>query len=101
MKQKEYREAQRMEATWAEQLREEGRARGLEEGLEKGIEKGRQTGVIVGEREALLKLLTMKFGPLPEPAKSRLHAMESLDELDDYLERVLTATSLEEMGLKG
>jgi len=85
LKKKEYREAQRMEATWAEELREEGR----------------QTGVIAGKREALLQLLTTKFGPLPEHVKSRLDAMESLDELDDYLKRVLTATSLEEMELKG
>ncbi len=96
---KEYREAQKMVVTWADELREEGRAKGREEGRDEGREEGRQTGLTAGKREALLQLLATKFGPLPDDATSRLHAMESLDELDVYLERVLTAKSLEEMGL--
>ncbi len=78
-----YREAQEMEVTWADKIREEGREEGLKE----------------GKRETLKQFLTKKFGPLPETAISRLEALESLEELDSYLDRVLTAGSLEEMGL--
>ena len=94
---KEYEEVRKMEVTWADEIAEKARVKGLEEGLE----KGRQTGVIAGKRAALLQQLTTKFGPLPEHATSRLHALASIDELDDYLERVLTAKTLDEMGLKG
>ena len=45
--------------------------------------------------------LTKKFGPLPEKTVSRIEALDSLEELDTYLDRVLTAESLEDMGLDG
>jgi hypothetical protein len=83
----EYREAQEMEVTWADKIREEGREEGLKAGLVKG------------KRETLRQLLTKKFGPLPQQTVSRLETLESLKELDIYLDRVLTVGSLEEMGL--
>ena len=85
----EYREAQEMELTWADEMMEKGRKEGL------------KTGLLVGKREALKHQLVKKFGPLPQETVSRLDALESLDELDAYLDRVLTAGSLEEMGLDG
>ena len=75
----EYREVREMELTWADEM----------------IEKGR----LAGKLETLKHLLAKKFGPLPQETVSRLEALESLDELDVYLDRVLTADSLEEMGL--
>ncbi len=72
---------QDVELTWAEKL----------------MEKGRAVGVIDGKREALLRQLAAKFGPLSEVATARVEAIESLDELDGLLERVLTAASLEDM----
>ena len=85
----EYREAQEMELTWADEMREEGRKEGI------------RTGLLVGKREALKHLLAKKFGPLPQETVSRLDTLESLDELDVYLDCVLSADSLEEMGLEG
>ncbi|GMR22661.1 MAG: hypothetical protein BMS9Abin37_1027 [Acidobacteriota bacterium] len=41
----------------------------------------------------------MKFGPLPEPTTKHVQGIDSMDELDGYLERVLVAVSLEEMAL--
>ena len=84
-----------MEVTWADEMREEGR----KEGLEKGLEKGRHAGLVAGKRDTLLQLLATKFGSLPEETTFRVQAMESLDELDRYLGRVLSANSLDEMGL--
>ena len=51
------------------------------------------------KRETLLKLLAKKFGPIPEETAAKVNAVESFDEIDAYLERILTASSLEEMGL--
>ena len=83
------------ELTWAEELEEKG----LKKGLEKGLEKGREEGLLTGKRETLLRLLTAKFGPLPESATKLVQNMDSVDALDRYLERVLVARSLAEMHL--
>ena len=78
-----------MELTWSEKM------------MEKGREQGRLSGLIEGKRETLKQLLTKKFGPLPENTVSRIEALESLEDLDTYLDRVLTAENLEDMGLDG
>jgi hypothetical protein len=41
-------------------------------------------------------LLQLKYGDLPEPALARLHSA-SVDELDRWAERVLTAATLGEV----
>ncbi len=94
---KEYREVREMELTWADEMRKEGREKGRKEGRQ----EGRQAGLLAGKRETLLRLLDTKFGPLPEHTLSLVQAMESVDELDDYLDRILEAKSLAEMGLVG
>ena len=97
---KEYRKVQEVELTWADKLIEQGRQEGAEKGREEGHEEGRRVGLIEGKRGTLLRLLTAKFGPLPEATSSRVQALESLDELDSYFERALKATSLEEVALE-
>ena len=82
---------QEVELTWADKL--------IKQGEEKGIEKGREAGLIEGKREALLRQLKTKFGPLPEGTTTRIESIDSVSELDDYLERILKARSLQEMGL--
>ena len=70
--------------TIAEQWVQEGR----QEGLEKGMEKG--------EAKALPRQIQVKFGP-PEPAvAARIQAAESA-QVERWLERILTANSLEEL----
>lgn len=64
--------------TIAEQLH----ARGLEQGLQQG------------RRQVLEKLLGWKFNPLPPAVLERVQAADA-DQLDRWLERVLTADSLE------
>ena len=90
---------QDVELTWADKLLKQGEERGIEKGIEKGLEQGREVGLLEGKCEALLGQLGAKFGPLPKGTAARLESIESASELDDYLERILTATSLEEMGL--
>ena len=74
---KEYRTVKEVK-TWSERIREEG--------------------VLEGKRETLLRLLTAKFGPLSPDAIARVAAVPSAAELDSYLERFVSAKSLEEMG---
>ncbi len=49
--------------------------------------------------DTLLNLLTKKFGPLPEESIRRVATIETLEDADAYIERVLTASSLGEMEL--
>ena len=85
---KEYRKVQDVELTWAEKLEE------------KGLKKGREEGLLEGKRETLLRLLSSKFGPLPESTTKYVQGIDSVDELDGYFERALVAASLKEMKLE-
>ena len=82
---------QKVELTW-DKLMEKGRQEGRKE--------GRRVGLLEGKRGTLVRLLMAKFGRLPEATSLSIEALESLDELDSYLDRVLKARSLEEMGLE-
>ena len=44
----------------------------------------------------LLRLLTLKFGPLPEPVRTRIESADA-DTLLRWSERVLTADQLEDV----
>ncbi len=56
-------------------------------------------GVLKGKRETLLRQLTVKFGSLPESVVGKVEALSSVSDLDVYLERLVTANSLEDIGL--
>jgi len=91
---KEFRAVQEVELTWADKLMEKGREKGREEGRE----EGRGVGVIEGKREMLLRLLSAKFGDLPREMAAKAEAM-SATELDSVVDRLLTATTLDELEL--
>ena len=80
---KEYRTVEEVELTWADRIHE----------------RGREAGVMEGKRDALLKFLTAKFGPLPEETISRVQDIVSGAELDTYLAQAATSPSLDEVGL--
>ncbi|MBO0867933.1 MAG: Rpn family recombination-promoting nuclease/putative transposase [Micromonosporaceae bacterium] len=73
-------EAEEAYVTIAEMLRAEGEARGEAR----------------GRAEALMQLLALKFGPLPQPALDRLRAAPT-DQLEAWTARVLTADTLEQV----
>lgn len=63
------------------------------------LRQGRQEGRIEGIREVLLKLLQLKFGPLPPSARRTLEAISRKRELERLAGRILKAKSLAELGL--
>jgi hypothetical protein len=83
---KENRAVQDLELTWADKL------------IEKGRMEGREAGVLEGKREAVSRLLNARFGPLSEDVMKKIAATGSLTELDTYLDRILSAKSLQEIG---
>jgi predicted transposase YdaD len=85
---KEHRAVQEVELTWADRL------------MEKGRQEGREVGVLEGKRETLLKLLRAKFGDLPDELSNSVQSL-SAGELESVLDRVLAATTLEELELGG
>jgi hypothetical protein len=76
---KENKEVQAMALTWSEKLEAQGETKGV--------------------REILLLQLAERFGPLPEGARRQIEEISSLKRLTQLAKRVLTAHSLEEMGL--
>lgn len=67
-----------------------------EEGWEEGREEGREEGEKRGEAKALLRLVQAKFGPPGPVVESRIQAAESV-QLEQWLERILTANSPDEL----
>ena len=82
-------------------LIERGRQEGIQLGRQEGIQLGRQEGVQQGKQSILLQQLIAKFGTLPESVTQEIRAISSEQKLDELSLRVLTANSIDEMGLDG
>ncbi|HEU4538445.1 MAG TPA: DUF4351 domain-containing protein, partial [Polyangiaceae bacterium] len=65
-------------------------------GEDQGLQQGLQQGLLQGEAKALLKQLTLRFGPVSEGVETRVRSAPEA-ELERWLERVLTAASLSEV----
>jgi hypothetical protein len=65
-----------------------------------GVAEGRAEGMAEGRAQLILRLLTRRFGPLPEGVEEQVRAA-SVDEIDAYAERLLSAKSLDEALGKG
>ncbi|MAL94210.1 MAG: hypothetical protein CME40_03905 [Haliea sp.] len=72
------------------------RREGLEEGLEQGLEEGLEKGQKQGQCRTLQRLLTRRFGELPEWATERL-AAATAEQLEAWADEILVAGSLEEV----
>jgi hypothetical protein len=73
--------------TWADRIRAEGWRDGLVQGEERGI------------RRILLRQLQLRFGSVPEAVHRRVDAIESLEILSEIADSILTAGSIEELGI--
>lgn len=75
------------EMSWGDKLRAEGWIEGKREGMEQCA------------RMVLLRLLSQRFGRLPVGVQRRVEEIDSVDRLIRLAEHVLTARSLEDLGL--
>jgi hypothetical protein len=64
--------------------------------LSQGEAKGRAEGRVEGEARVLIKLLTLKFGPLSDIVRDRVQGAR-VEELELWTERVLSASTLDEV----
>ena len=70
--------------------------RARSEGRQEGRQEGREEGRAAGERALLTRLLTHRFGPLPEWASRRL-ALADTAQLDAWALALLDAASLDDV----
>jgi hypothetical protein len=82
--------------TVAELFMEQGRAKGFAEGLTEGFNEGRGEGDAEGCWEILRSALLLRFQALDAATEARLEDAGRW-EVDAYLQRLLTATSLAEV----
>lgn len=71
-------------ASLSDRLRAEGMHKGMQQGLHEGVEG------------TLRKLVALKFGPLPEWADQQLRSASDA-QLDEWVTRILTSDSLENL----
>ena len=74
----------------------QGHREGREEGLKEGLKEGLVEGLKEGKRNFLLRLLELRFGPLPPVRHATLDAAGDAT-LDRWTDRVLTAATLDEV----
>ncbi len=71
-----------------------------EERAEKrGEQRGKLSGQLDGLRRSLKRILTQKFGPLPESVLQSLNKIDSTERLDELTDIALSAVTLNELML--
>ena len=75
-------------------LREQ-RAEGLAEGRAEGEARGKADGSKSALAAALLQLLTVRFGPIPDATRSRVHSADT-NQLQAWFAKAIHATSMDE-----
>ncbi|SKA96162.1 conserved hypothetical protein (putative transposase or invertase) [Caloramator quimbayensis] len=82
--------------TLADIFRKEGLEEGLEKGLEEGLEKGRKEGKKEVLTKSVIKLLTKKFGILPNEIKNKIENVD-IAILEIIVEDILEIQSIDEI----
>ena len=67
-----------------------------EQGKAQGIEQGK----IQEKRDAILKVLQLRFHTIPESIADKISSIQSLPRLDSLLEQAVTAKTLDEIDLQ-
>jgi hypothetical protein len=80
-----------MRQTIADSLREEG--------WKEGRRKGREEEAVRSRRKILLHQLDTKFGDLPADTVATIKKTASIEQLDEWLSRLVNAVTLAEVGI--
>ncbi len=97
---KHKRKARRKALGYGAELKEKARMESWKKGIEHGKWEGAYLGFARGKREALVRQVTAKFGRRVRKTVIPLSGRWSLRELDRYLDRVLSASTVEEMDFR-
>jgi flagellar biosynthesis/type III secretory pathway protein FliH len=80
---------------WEQKTRQEGLQQGRQQGRQEGLQVGLQQGLQVGERRMLLRLLTERFGPLPQTLIDRIEAISEDSRLEELAKALLSTQDLQ------
>ena len=69
----------------------------IEQGEKQGEKRGERRGETRAKREDILKLLRLRFDPVPESVINKITAIRSLSRLDTLFERVAIAQTLDDI----
>lgn len=69
----------------------------LKEGKELGMEEGLRLGQLKEARKLLIRQGRIRFGRLPNPTRAVIEAIDDLERLEQLSERILTATSWDDL----
>ncbi|WP_241842061.1 hypothetical protein [Pseudofrankia sp. BMG5.36] len=86
-----------VDSEYRSELFREIEARGRTEGLTEGRTEGRAEGMAKAKADAVLRILSQRGVPVPDVAQEKIRSCTDLDLLDTWLDRVLTATSAEDV----
>jgi hypothetical protein len=81
---------------YAAEGRKEGIKEGIKEGHKEGLKEGLEEGHKEGQRKSLMKLLTLKFGELPDAILQRIRAADDAH-LERWTERILVAGTIDDV----
>ena len=71
----------------------------LEENMIRWHNSVKREGRVEGMQRLLLNLMKQRFGPLPLPVRRQIREISSVSELEGLAGRLLTASSLADLGL--
>ena len=68
-------------------------------GAEALMERGERRAGMRIRRQTLIRLLRRRFGDIPPEVVSAVEATDNVDQLDNWLDRLVTARTLDELGI--
>ena len=89
-----------MGKTMADVLIERGWNKGRTEGLTEGRTEGRNEAAIETRQQTLIRQLRRRFGKLPAKVTRAINETTATEQLDDWLDRLVTAPTLEELDIR-
>jgi hypothetical protein len=76
------------------------RKTGAEALMERGAQQGAQEAGLLTRRQTLVRLLRKRFGDIPSDVVSVVEATDDVGQLDNWLDRLVTAQTLEELEIR-
>ena len=68
--------------------------------MERGRTEGRTEAAIETRQQTLIRLLRRRFGKVPAKVTRVINATKATDRLDEWLDHLVTASSLEELDIR-
>jgi hypothetical protein len=85
-------EVEEMGKTMAQVLEERGEARGIEKGIEKGT--------IITKREAVIRLLRLRFESVPDALIRNIKSINEVSRLDEIFDRAVIAKTIKDLEIE-